>query len=335
MMKPVGTGIIGMGKVAEEIHCPQMAQSEQFHLVAVCDRTPERLKIAEEKFGAKGYTDIDEFLANDEIEFVIIATPPNSHCEYAIKCLQAGKNVMVEKPFAMNSTEALKMIHTASGHHLLITCHQNRRFDGDFLTVGKIIRDGILGNVYSIESHWMHFGESWTSWGVKEFNPTWRIQRQFGGGMVYDYAGHLVDQIWQLNPVDIESVYADLQSRIWSEEVDDHFKCFIRFTNHTTAFMEATNNARIPLPRWYVIGDKGTLLMEWYGLGTQKIRVVTDTGEQLFDLLPDARELLFKNVYEGIREGKELMVKPGEILKTIRLIDAIFKSSLGGHEVKF
>jgi len=103
--------------------------------------------------------------------------------------------------------------------------------------------------------------EGWPSWGIDGMANPWRVKAKYGGGMLYDWGPHLVDQILQLMGGDPIGVYGALQSGIWSSEVDDHFFAFLRFEGDVMCQIEASNNGRIDMPRWYVIGTKGTIIV--------------------------------------------------------------------------
>ena len=327
----IGVGVIGFGKVGESQHCKYAEETPEFRVAAVADGSDERRAAAKEKFEANVYGSVDEILKDDRVELVVVATPPVSHCEITLKAIEAGKHVIVEKPFSMTGADAKQMVDAAAAKGVILTSNQNRRWDHDYLTVRKAIADGLLGDVYSIESRWMHFGESWATWGVEGFNPSWRVQRQWGGGMVYDYACHLGDQILRMVDSPVQSVFADCQSRIWSEEVDDHFKCFVRFANDVTAWLEATNNARVTLPRWYVLGDRASLIAG--PVMSSEIKLVTDEGDQMLDVVREPAGVIYRNLAGVLREGEDLAVKPEHVLQTMQLVDAIFESAEKGASV--
>ena len=331
MNDPIGVGIIGFGKVSEGQHCKYASEMPEFRLAGVADRSEGRRAAAKDKFGVEVHEDAADLLRCDDVELVVVATPPVSHCEITLDAIEAGKHVMVEKPFAMTGAEARQMVDAAARRGVVITSNQNRRWDHDYLTVKKAIQEGVLGEVYSIEARWMHFGEVWATYGVEEFNPSWRVQRAWGGGMVYDYACHLGDQLLRMVDSPVQTVFADCQGRIWSKEVDDHFRCFVRFANGTTAWLEATNNARVCLPRWYVLGDKATLIAQ--KVMSKDITIVAEEGERVLDVVSEPAGVIYRNLAGVLRGGEELAVTPEHVLQTMQLVDAIFESSAKGESV--
>ncbi|MCX7598558.1 MAG: Gfo/Idh/MocA family oxidoreductase [Armatimonadetes bacterium] len=327
----IGVGVLGYGKVGEGYHAPMAATVEGFELVAVCDPAEARLTAAQKQYGCAVYRDYEAMLADERVGLVAIGTPPNMHCDQAIAAAQAGKHILVDKPFSMNYDEAKRMVAAATEAGVIITANQNRRWDADYLTVKKVIEEGLLGNVYDRESRWMHFTENWATYGVPEFDSRWRVKRQYGGGMVYDYASHLGDQMLRLVSSPLQSVYADLQSRIWSDEVDDHFRAELRFADKTTAILEASNNARQTLPRWYVVGDRGTLVSQ--PTGGCDVHVYTDEGESVLEPVQPPANVIYTNIADVLLRGGELAVKPQHILETMRLISMIFRSAQEGEVI--
>jgi len=310
-----------------------MAQNlDAFEVAAVCDPAEGRRAAAAANHGCATYADYEEMLGDERVALVAICTPPNMHCDQTIAAAQAGKAVIVDKPFAMDYEQAKRMVAAAQEAGVLITGNQNRRWDADYLTVKQAVADGLLGDVYDRESRWSHFTASWAGYGVPEFNPQWRVQRAYGGGMVYDYASHLGDQILRMVESPLVSVYGDLQSRIWSDEVDDHFRADLRFADNTTAIIEATNNVRTNLPRWFVIGTAGTIVSQ--PTGGCDVHLFTDEGERVLEPVSGSRDIIYTNIAEVMRREGDLLVTPEHLLSTMRLISMIFRSAETGDVVR-
>ena len=330
--KPVGVGVIGYGKVGVSFHAHYAHELRGLRLQAVCDTTEARREAAAAEYGCETYGRVEDLLADERVDLVAIATPPNSHCDLAVAAAKAGKHTIVEKPFAMTYAEAKQMAKAAKKAGVFLTANQNRRLDADYLTVKKAVDGGKLGEVYCFESRWSHFSPAWASWGVEEFLPDWRVKSKYGGGMVYDYASHLGDQILRMIDAPLVSVFADLQSRIWSKEVDDHFRAFLRFANGQTALVEATNNVRTLLPRWFVIGDKATLVSQ--PTGGCEVRLFTDRGEKTLKPVNVDRKKVYENVRDVIRDGAEPMIATEHALEVMQLISAIFESANTGEVLR-
>src|SRR5262249_39204076 len=144
----------------------------------------------------------------------------------------------------MTRDEAERMLAAGARAGKVIHCHQSRRYDGEYRAIVEAVAAGRIGEGAHVRRGWAQHGVGWGTWGIEGFNPTWRIQRAFGGGMVYDYAAHLGDQVLRLIDRPLEAVFADARGVKFSQEVDDHFTCMLRFEGGATAYVEASNLAR-------------------------------------------------------------------------------------------
>lgn len=336
----IKAAVVGLGQIAWYAHCPYLAKSDNFQLLGVYDMVEVRLQKTAQEFNTKAYFSYCQLLEDPEVDLVIITTPPSSHAELAVQALNSGKNVIVDKPMCLSVVEADKMIEAAQKNKKMLSVFQNRRWDADYLTVKKTIESGLLGDIFVFESRVMGYGIGWARFGVPEFRPQWRTERAYGGGQSYDWGAHLIDQLLQVVNSPAIEVFGDLQSRLWSKEVDDHFKSIIRFENGIIAQIEASNNARISLPRWYIIGSKGTLLGDWE---TFRAKVETNgiEGEFIPDLVGKSGspregkwEDYYTNIYEVLVEGKELLVRAADVRKVIQIIEASHRSSDSKQVIK-
>ena len=134
-------------------------------------------------------------------------------------------------------------------------------------------------------------------------------------------------------PSKVESVYGDLKSLLWSDEVDDHFKVVMKFENGITAEIESSADCRIPLPRWFVTGDKGALSGSWHELNV-KSELVDYADEIILKSFPNEWDAVYGNLAQVIRDGAELAVKPEEVRRTVAMIDAAMLSSSKRESVK-
>ena len=332
MSQIIGVGIVGYGKVATGAHRQWVAEREDARLVAVCDMTEVRRQAAaEENPEAVIYDDFADTLSDDKVQLVVVTTPPSTHCELAVQAAEAGKHVFVDKPFAMTSAEAEQMIGAAKKAGVVIHCHQSRRYDGEYRAILKCVQSGRIGEVVHARRIWSQYGEGWASWGIEGFNPTWRIQRAYGGGMVYDYAPHCGDQILHLIDRPLCQVFADARGIKFSDEVDDHFACTMRFDNGATAYLEASNMTLLNAPHWYFVGTKGCITAEEVN---GPIQVQTEDMESPETLEP-IREIdqLYENLIVSCFGNAEPNVTPAQLRASMGLIDAIFKSSRTGELV--
>ena len=339
----IRAGIIGFGYMGH-FHWNKMKQREDRILpVAVYD-TDEGKRNEASAEGMTPYDSLEKFLASD-IDLVIISTPNQWHKQYAVAAMQAGKHVLCEKPVAMNAAEMQEILECQRATGQIFTVHHQRRHDCDFQVVSQVIASGKIGNVTTIESRVM--GERGVCFG-------WRADPESGGGMLYDWGVHLIDQILRLfQGQTVEYVYARLMS-ILTPAVDDYFELTLGFRNNVCAKLLVCTFALEKLPRWFVFGDRGTLKLEDFtgeAGGAAHIRgEVTGfdsvlgkknlgPSRTMAPLEPEFLERIelpkpvdetfgFWDNLLGALEGKnEAEVKPEEMLRIMEIVDAAFLSA--------
>lgn len=343
-------GIIGYGGMGGWHH-KNAGRVDGVDVIGAYDIDPERVKAATEA-GLKGYSTLKSILDDPEINIILVSTPNNVHKELAVAAINAGKHVIVEKPVAMSVAELDEIIDASEKKNVVFTVHQNRRWDKDFQTARKAIEDGLLGNVYTIESR-VH-GSGGKIHG-------WRAVKECGGGMVLDWGVHLLDQIMFMLPNKIDTVYAQLFS-VLNPDVDDYFKILLRFDNGLSAQVEVGTFCLRGLPRWYICGDSGALTIQSFDAkegGITRVRrlaeefapVIVETSAgptRTFAPQPEeTRENLelpevnpswtdfYKNVNNVVEGKEELVVKPCQVRRVFRVMEAAFKSQELGQAIKF
>lgn len=267
-------GIIGFGGMGKW-HA-QNAPRAGVKIAAVCDIDETKQKEAVE-MGFKMYKTADDLLKDGDVNTVILTVPNYLHKEMCIKAANAGKHVITEKPAAMTVEELDEMEAACKKAGVFFTSHQNRRWDKDMLIVKKAFDDGMLGNIFTIESK-LHSGNG--------YMHEWHIYKKYGGGMIYDWGVHLIDQILFMMPnAKIKSIYADIKN-VLHEEVDDYFKIILKMDNGITAHIELSTYILEYQPRWLAAGDKGTLVVKNFGCEGNIYR----TGKMLEKLPPQITE---------------------------------------------
>jgi len=316
-------------------------QIEEIELLGVYDIKPERCALAEEK-GLHAYGSLEELLADKQVEVVTVAIPNHFHKDVCIQAMAAGKNVVCEKPVALSSAELQEMIDASKKYGVLFTVHQNRRWDEDWRTVKYIYDHNILGKTFRIESR-VH--------GSRGIPGDWRNQKECGGGMVLDWGVHLLDQIMQTTGKKITSIYATL-SYVTNENCDDGFTVTLTFEDGLVVVVEVGTSNFINLPRWYVLGENGSAVIENFQQDG-KIVMVSDwekrdavpvvtaagltktmaprTSETIQEYpLPkqsaDIRDY-YRNICKAIRGEEEQLIKHHELMRVMKLMEAIFESA--------
>jgi scyllo-inositol 2-dehydrogenase (NADP+) len=330
-------------------HCQHALQSDVVRLAGIYDIKKERSELAESR-GIHAYSSLEEVLADKTVDLVTVATPNDVHREIVIKALEAGKNVICEKPVALSSEDLQAMIDAAKKSGKIFSVHQNRRWDVDFLAMKKLYRSGDIGEVFNIESR-IH--------GSRGIPSDWRGKKEYGGGMLFDWGIHLIDQILQIIPDKISTVFCRLDN-ITNKEVDDGFKLELMFETGKRAYIEVGTINFIALPRFYMQGTSGTALItdwrenckvtkckHWHEsevIPVQTAAGLTKTMAPRDSITVDEYELerphsdvhdYYRNFVKAI-DGEEVQfVTHDEMMLDIKVIEAAFESARLGQVIKF
>ncbi|MBZ5584992.1 MAG: oxidoreductase [Acidobacteriia bacterium] len=244
-MPPIPVGLVGYGSAGATFHAPLIRSVPQLRLQSVVTSRAEQVA---QLGGRRAVSSVAEALADPEIQLVVIASPSATHFEGARQALEAGKHVVVDKPFALKVSEADELIALAKKKGRALSVFQNRRWDGDYLTVKRLIREGLLGTVYHYEAHYDRYRP--------EIRQRWREQPGPGSGMLYDLGPHLVDQALQLfgKP---DAVMADAFGQRPGSETIDYFHIVLQY-GARRAILHASMLAPAPGPHFTVHGDRGS-----------------------------------------------------------------------------
>lgn len=248
-MADIKLGIIGFGFMGHE-HAKMMATIDEIDLVAVCDNVDSQMEDAPE--GVKKYGSIDELVADEEVNTVIISVPNPLHLEAVEKAARAGKDIICEKPAAMSVAEFDKMCEITKECGVRFTIHHQRRWDTDYRVIKEAYDRHMVGQEYIVKSQ---------IYGVNGNMHDWHIYPEMGGGMLYDWGVHLIDQILNMVDEKVISVYADVQNVI-NEKVDDYFNIIFKFANGFTAEIELGTYYLTPKRGWFLGGTTGSAILD-------------------------------------------------------------------------
>jgi predicted dehydrogenase len=255
-MDRLGIGIIGFGRIGAE-HTGWLAKSTHAQAVAVADATAARQTLARDR-GLTVYDTIDAMLADARVRAVLVSTPTAMHFEHTTACLAAGKHVLVEKPMALDLPQSRALVEDAERRGLLLSVFHNRRWDLDYLTLKQAVDAGTFGKIINVESRLSQWA-SCVGPAAKEYRPNWRNEGAFGGGGLYDWGSHFVDQAWRLLwPAKPVRVFAQLRGNVWSSDCDDLARLLVDFDSGAAALVEINTTTTRPLPRWHVDGTRGS-----------------------------------------------------------------------------
>lgn len=334
-------GIIGYGGMGSHHH-KKLQKPDNLRYIAACDISPVRRELAKAD-GLTVYEDPMDLLHDPSVEAVLIATPNHLHFPLAMAALEHGKHVICEKPATLTAAEFKQLMDVAAERRLLLTCHQNRRMDKDFLIIQKLLADNELGEVFRLESRVE---------GSRGIADTWRRKKEFGGGMLYDWGAHLIDQLLLLAPGTVTSVFMRQQHLIDSD-ADDNFRLELEFDTGLSALVEIGTCNFIMHPLWYALGRKGSAQIDYWDLSGKVVTLTNETIRWEDEIKPNIagpsitmapraadtvavqplpeveadRSFFYKNFARALEGTEPLCVAPAQTLRVMQVIDLAFASA--------
>ncbi len=325
--KTIGVGIIGYGGAFSmgKIHGEALNKQPGCKTVAVCDVDQQRIKHAKTELGdhISTYTKYQDLLKDDKVDLVIIILPHNIHAEVCIAASKAGKHVVTEKPFCITLEEADAMIAAAEEAGTMLSCFHNRRWDGDFQQMLKLVRAGEIGDIYHADA---------ASAGWHQPNNWWRASKPISGGVLYDWGAHYVDWLLNFIPRRIESVSGCLHKHVWhNTSNEDYALVNIRFEGGITATIEQGTLAAIPRAGWRILGTTGGLRND--GPGGPVTLVQQKDGskrEAKLDPWQSNWHSYYQNVANHLIMDEPLIVTADQARRTIGIFELAEKSHAEG-----
>ena len=328
MKQPIKTALIGLGLSGQVFHLPFLRENKNFEVTTVLSRNEElKNKLLP---NAKRVTEFEEVL-NSNIDLIVIASPNSTHFSYGKQAIEKGIDFVVEKPFANTYQEAKQLQELAQRNGTKIHVFQNRRLDGDFLTLKKIIQEKTLGKLSLFESHFDRFSPV--------LKGNWREEKGAGNGVFFDLASHLIDQIVGLFGTP-EEVLCDLSIQRPQGVVNDYFHVVMRY-GQMRAIAHGSCFVMGPKPRFFIHGDQGSFVK--YGLDPQEksLRAGEHPSEEGFGTEPqhlwgklyNEKETQtirtvpgdYAQFYQTVAD-KHALVEPQEAVEVIRILEACEKS---------
>ncbi|GBF18683.1 MULTISPECIES: Gfo/Idh/MocA family oxidoreductase [Arenibacter] len=316
--KILKTGILSFGMSGSLFHAPFLNEHPGYHLTAVVERTK---KIASKTYPKiKSYDTVDQLIADEDIDLVVVNTPNFTHFEFALKALLAKKHVLVEKPFCVNSAEAKELFAEAKRQDRCILPYQNRRYDSDFLAVKKVLDSGKLGAM--VEAH-MRYDRYRYHIGPKIAKET----PVPGSGLMYDLAPHLLDMAIALFGFPLEWKKYTGQFRP-KTQVDDYVHIHLLYPKGVQVFLTMSMLVVQPQAAFVLNGTKGTFVKQRTDIQEQQLLAGMSPGNALFGI-EDANKY---GVLTTIAENGEKHTEEIESVKSsyINLFDDVYKSIVEG-----
>ena len=346
MPKKIKTGLCSYGMSGLVFHGPLLRIHPGFEVTHVLERTKNHSAAL---YGREVIVrDFNDLISDRALDLIVVNTPDHTHYEMAKAALNAGKHVVVEKPFVQEAAQAEELIALAKQKGLVLTIFQNRRWDSDFLTVRRVIDNGFLGRLVEFESHYDRYRNF--------IQPgTWKESAENGAGIVYNLGSHLIDQALCLfgKPA---GVYADLRIVRTDGEVQDFFDIDLIYPD-VKVKLKSSYLVRESGPRFILHGTEGSFL-KW-GLDPQEDELKKGTlpnapgwgaepeaewgllnttlgGLHLkgrVETVPGNYPAFYANLYDVLTAGADLAVKPGEALLAMKVIGAVFESAEKGGNI--
>ena len=292
-MKPINTALCSFGMSGWVFHAPFININPGFNLYAVWERTKN---LAHEKYpGIKTYRKLEDMLADDSVELVIVNTPNATHYDYTKKALEAGKHVVVEKPFTITVEEGNELIAIAKKQNKKLSVYQNRRYDSDYKTIKKVISQNVLGDLVEVEMHFDRFKEVISPKLHKEIPGP-------GTGSLYDLGAHLIDQALQLFGMP-DKIFADIQCVRPVSQVDDYFELLLYY-GKLRVRLKSSYTVREALPGYIFHGLKGSFIKPKTDVQEALLQAGETPGKSDWGTEPDSEMGLLHTE----KEGKEVSV---------------------------
>jgi len=339
-MQDIGVGLIGYGLGGRAFHAPYVGVTPGMALRAVVSRDPAKVEADLPAVGV--VPSVDALLARSDIDLVIVCSPDPLHADHALAALRAGKHVLVDKPFATSLAEARRVADEAAAQGRLLTVFHNRRWDADFLTLRRLLGEGLLGDVVQFESHF----DRWRPVPA----ATWKEGRE--GGVWLDLGPHLVDQALQLFGMPA-GISADIATLREGAPAPDYFHAVLRYPGRRVLLHASKLVAEHGL-RFAVHGTQGS----WTKRGVDPQEAATVAGETpggvdwghdpVAGTFTDAEgastailndsgdyRLFWMALVAAIRGGGPNPVPASEAIAVMEILDAGLRSAAERREIAF
>jgi len=296
----LGVGILGYAPSVGPTHGLGTQNTPGLNLRAICDLNPDRLSAAVKDFpDVKAYRSAGRIAADPDVDLVIVATPPNTHADLCLQMMSAGKHVVSEKPLALNNRETAAMLAIAAKHGVHLSCHQNRRWDPDYLAIKQALADGLIGDLFYMETF---------VGGFQHPCGYWHSHASVSGGLSYDWGAHYLDWIVSLMPEPVETVVGTRHKRVWPDVTNaDQERIQIRFAGGTEAEFMHSDMAAARKPKWYLLGTKGAIVGHWRDVASYEIDPVLYFQRHEIPATEMAPDI---TVFSRRRTGEFMRIKP-------------------------
>jgi len=342
---PIGVGLAGYGLGGRVFHAPLIRRVPGLDLTAVMSRSEEKRRQAEQELSVRTFDSFSALVNDPGIGLVVIVTPHDTHCDLAVEALRAGKHVVVDKVMCLTVAEADRMIDAAESAGRLLSVYHNRRWDGDFLTLRKVVDGGLLGRLHVVES-------CVGRWGLSR-RTAWRLSDAHGGGYFRDWGAHLVDQALQIGGAP-RRVFGDMLFTEPSVDIETYGYARIEFANGLRFCVETGCLNRAPKPRFWARGDLGSFVkcgldpqesalhrgvVDWPGESPAQRAVLSvdlagQPAEIAIETVPGGYMRYYENIADALAGWAPLAVTATQGRDVVRVIEAARQSAGSGAWVR-
>lgn len=344
----IKTGICSYGMSGKLFHAPFIQNHPGFELTGIVERHNNDSK---ERFPeSKLYRSVEDLCADSSLQLIIVNTPTHLHFEHVMKALLAGKHIVVEKPFAVTVKDAEELTALAKKQNLQLSIYQNRRYDGDYRAVKKVLDEKLLGDLREVEIRYDRYRPGYSGKPHKEGELP-------GAGLIYDLSPHLVDQALQLFGWP-KALFADVWKMRYDVQAKDYFEILFYYEKMRVR-LKATCICRESVGGYQMHGMKGSFLQQRSDMQEQKLLEGVAPSLESWCPAPSHPDGLLHTEINGIVVKEDLTSTPGNYMgyyddlyksltgkapnpvppedgiKTVRIIEAALQSAADGKIINF
>ena len=336
---PIRVAVIGQGRSGYDIHVARMKGDKRFAIVAVADFEKDRREYTAAEIGCDTYRTHRELLDSVDAELVVVSTYSFTHAKVAIEALEAGFNVLVEKPLAMDTRWFDKMLDARDKVGKLFFPFHNYRFFPETVGLRAVMDEGILGEIFEIRMRALGFSR----------RNDWQTLREYGGGVLNNTCPHFLDLLIQMLEAPVVEEFTDLKLVQNVGDVENHVRVIMRAANGRIADMLVSSVDAFAEPKWTILGSTGSLISDGRTMTIRSFDEVDlppyevrrgpslnrayDFGDNKVPLKEETREFApapgdyYDNVYSVMREGGEQVVKLEDVRDVVRISEKARKKS--------
>ena len=322
----INVGVVGYGPAFNmgKYHLDAM-QAQGFTPRAVCDVQEERLQAARREFPGIGtYADLGDMLKKSDVELVAVILPHNLHAPAAVRCLNAGRHVVVEKPFALTVRECDRMIAAAKKNKVMLSVYQNRHWDANILTIGKHLPR--IGRPF----RW----ESFTG-GYAKPRPWWRSDKKISGGIIYDWGAHFVEWMFQVMDYEMVEISGYGLNEVWSETTnEDEVEAVVRFRGDAVASHTESSVAAADKPMIRICGTRGAIVATHTSVAVHTVSRKSGSVANTVPMVPRTYERFYANIRDHLLKRKPLIITPEWARRVVQVLEYACRSADAGRPVR-